>query len=212
MQYPVGVRKHEQGLELIVPEVKNKTFPIDSYEASEAKAREVLEALFSKLADLGELPPEPVSLDSLIKNDTQNAVWLYVEINLEPYLGRSSKLNVTLPNLLRKQIDDAVMSCSEYKDRSQFIQIAALNELSGAKLVPHFNGLIIEQGDIQIFILDKEKLSFRVATKVGGEKVVSIEYMWLSVTLHYKYLQPIEEFAGVTYAEIVERYQAQINS
>lgn len=209
MQYPVGVRKLQQGLELVVPGAKNNTYLVESYDAAQVKAREVLDAWFMELADQGELPPKPMVLDSLIGNHTQNMVWLFVEMNLEPYLGRSSKLNITLPNLLRKQIDDVVLSNFAYKDRSNFLQIAAINELSGATLTPHFDGLIIKQGDIQVFIQNKKDFKFRVATKIGGEKVVSIEYMWLSVTLPYKYLQPIEQYAGVTYAELIERWQAQ---
>ncbi len=83
MQYPVGVRKLQQGLELVVPGAKNNTYLVESYDAAQVKAREILDAWFMELADQGELPPKPMVLDSLIGNHTQNMVWLFVEMNLE---------------------------------------------------------------------------------------------------------------------------------
>ncbi|PAR45108.1 hypothetical protein CGT94_18605 [Vibrio metoecus] len=212
MQYPIGVTKSVEGLKMIIPDITDETFDVETYDSAPEMARKIIDRCFIARADDGELPPDPVSLDSLINNGNREVVWLYVDINTEPYLGRSAKLNVTLPNILRKRIDDVVSSNPTYKDRSHFLQLAASNELSGATLTPHFGGLIIKQGDIEVFIQNKDDFKFRVATKIGGTKVVSISYMWLSVTLHYKYLAQIEEFAGITYAEIIERYKSQQSS
>lgn len=213
MRYPVGVRQLEHGLELFVPNVDNKTQVVDSYETAQSKAMELLDSHFSELADLGRLPPEPMSLDVLINTTTKNIVWLLVEVNLEPYLGRSSKVNVTLPNLLRKQIDDTVSRNFNYKDRSDFIQTAAINELSGAKLIPHYDGLIIKQGDIQIYISNKDEFKFRTSIDLGLKtRSVVIELLWLSIKLPYKYLPQIEEFAGVTLEELKRRWEEKESS
>lgn len=208
MRYPVGVRQLERGLEVFVPGVDNKTQIVESYDEAQIKALELLDIYLGELADLGQLPPEPLSLDLLISNNTKNIVWLLVEINIEPYMGRSSKVNVTLPNLLRKQIDDTVTNNFKYKDRSDFLQTAAINELSGAKLIPHYDGLIITQGDIQVYINNKNDFKFRVSLNLGLKtKSVVIEHFWLSINLPYKYLPQIEEFAGITYEELVAQWR-----
>jgi metal-responsive CopG/Arc/MetJ family transcriptional regulator len=55
-------------------------------------------------------------------------VWALVDIDIEPYMGKASKINVTLPNLLTKKIDDLVQSNPMYKSRSHFLQVAAAHE------------------------------------------------------------------------------------
>jgi len=47
-----------------------------------------------------------------------------IDIDILPYMGKSHKINVTLPELLIKQIDDRVSKSEKYKTRSGFIAIA----------------------------------------------------------------------------------------
>ena len=56
-------------------------------------------------------------------------IWAVVEIDIIPYLGKSQKINVTLPDLLIKQIDDCVTQNKAYKTRSGFLQAAAIHAL-----------------------------------------------------------------------------------
>ena len=55
-----------------------------------------------------------------------------VEVDLEPFMGKASKVNVTLPDLLTHKIDSVVETTNAYKSRSHFLQIAAANELQKA--------------------------------------------------------------------------------
>lgn len=60
-------------------------------------------------------------------------IWAVVDIDLTPYLGKSHKINVTLPDLLVKQIDDFVASHSGDKARSGFLSRVAMAELARAR-------------------------------------------------------------------------------
>jgi predicted RNase H-like HicB family nuclease len=88
------------------------------------------------LAEYGEKVPNAKVLDSHRKNyilenphTFSQAFWAIVSIDITPYLGKSHKINVTLPELLIAQIDDKVSKSADYKTRSGFIASACFAEL-----------------------------------------------------------------------------------
>ena len=88
------------------------------------------------LAEYGEKIPNSKGLDSHRKNyilenphTFSQAFWAIVSIDITPYLGKSHKINVTLPELLIAQIDEKVSKSSDYKTRSGFIASACFAEL-----------------------------------------------------------------------------------
>ncbi|WP_057831314.1 type II toxin-antitoxin system HicB family antitoxin [Colwellia sp. TT2012] len=100
---------------------------------------EVIKAIQSHLAILaeyGEKIPNAQGLEQHRKNyilanphTFVHAFWAIVSIDITPYLGKSHKINVTLPELLIAQIDDKVSKSSDYKTRSGFIASACFAEL-----------------------------------------------------------------------------------
>ena len=91
----------------------------------------------SILAEYGEKIPNADSIEVHRKNfmlenphTFSQAFWAIVNIDVIPYLGKSHKINVTLPELLIAQIDDKVSKSSEYKTRSGFIATACFAELA----------------------------------------------------------------------------------
>ena len=88
------------------------------------------------LAEYGEKVPNAKGLESHRQNYVlenphtfSQAFWAIVSIDITPYLGKSHKINVTLPELLIAQIDDKVSKSSDYKTRSGFIASACITEL-----------------------------------------------------------------------------------
>jgi predicted RNase H-like HicB family nuclease len=88
------------------------------------------------LAEYGEKIPNARSIEVLRKEfELENphtfsqAFWTFIDIDITPYLGKSHKINVTLPELLIKQIDDKVSKSTDYKTRSGFIANACMAEL-----------------------------------------------------------------------------------
>ncbi len=89
------------------------------------------------LAEYGEKVPNAKGLEShrktyMLENPYtfSQAFWAIVSIDITPYLGKSHKINVTLPELLIAQIDDKVSKSSDYKTRSGFIASACFAELA----------------------------------------------------------------------------------
>lgn len=89
------------------------------------------------LAEYGEKIPSGLSLETHRKSfmlehphTFSQAFWAIIKIDITPYLGKSHKINVTLPELLITQIDDRVNKSSDYKTRSGFIASACLAELA----------------------------------------------------------------------------------
>jgi len=58
------------------------------------------------------------------------AFWAIIDIDITAYLGKSHKINVTLPELLIKQVDERVSKSAAYKTRSGFIASACLIQLA----------------------------------------------------------------------------------
>jgi len=88
------------------------------------------------LAEYGEKVPNAKALESHRQNyilenphTFSQAFWAIVSIDITPYLGKSHKINVTLPELLIAQIDDKVSKSADYKTRSGFIASACITEL-----------------------------------------------------------------------------------
>ena len=84
------------------------------------------------LAEYKEPIPSASQLDNLINRTPAdgNILWMLIDIDITPYLGKSHKINVTLPELLISQIDDRVSKSEDYASRSGFIAQACLSELA----------------------------------------------------------------------------------
>lgn len=77
------------------------------------------------------MPPQASSVDDQLEDEQfKGFLWALVDVDIEPYLGGAIKKNVTLPKILLKKIDDRVKENPAYKDRSHFLQVAALHEPS----------------------------------------------------------------------------------
>ncbi|MDE1480620.1 type II toxin-antitoxin system HicB family antitoxin [Xenorhabdus bovienii] len=136
MLYPIAIEigdeNHAYGV--AVPDIPGCFSAGDSMEDAVKNAKEAITGHLELLAEMNQLPPEAKPLDYWIKDEEYTGwAWAVVDIDVEPYLGKSTKFNVTLPDLLSKKIDDQVKaSPSLYKNRSHFLQVAALHELQNS--------------------------------------------------------------------------------
>lgn len=100
-----------------------------------SKLNEAMAAHLSILVEYGEQVPPAKSIEEHLHssdNFSQNsaAIWAILEFDIIPYMGKSHKINVTLPELLIKKIDDRVAKSSLYNSRSGFIAGACIAELA----------------------------------------------------------------------------------
>lgn len=119
-----------------VPDLPGCSVVVETIDLGLEKIREEIKSHLAILAEYGEKIPSGSSIDKQRQNYASanphtyhQAFWAIVEIDISAYLGKSHKINVTLPELLIKQIDEKVSKSSAYKTRSGFIATACLVEL-----------------------------------------------------------------------------------
>ncbi|WP_087019232.1 type II toxin-antitoxin system HicB family antitoxin [Thaumasiovibrio subtropicus] len=136
MLYPIAIEAGDDNTAfgVVFPDAAGCFAAGDSYEDALVQAKEALEFYFETLAEDGEVPPLASSVnDHFDKEEFNGWVWALVDIDLESFLGKSRKYNVSLPTLLRKKIDDAVDEHKHYGGFSQFVQEAIVKELARSK-------------------------------------------------------------------------------
>lgn len=138
MKYAVvfSSEENEALYQVLVPDLPGCSVNVDSIDVGLEKIMQGIKSHLAILAEYGEKIPSALSIDKHRKtyanehpHTHSQAFWAIVDIDITAYLGRSHKINVTLPELLIKQIDDRVSKSSAYKTRSGFIASACLVEL-----------------------------------------------------------------------------------
>ncbi|WP_206485759.1 type II toxin-antitoxin system HicB family antitoxin [Thalassotalea sp. G2M2-11] len=131
MKYPVKIIriKEDNNYQLTVPDLPGCKVSGASIEMVMNAVHHTIADHLQILAEYGESIPHASTIDNLITQQP-NAIWAIVDFDIVPYLGKSHKINVTLPELLIKQIDDRVSKSEQYRTRSGFIATACVAQLS----------------------------------------------------------------------------------
>lgn len=136
MFFPIAIETGDENYAYSVafPSIDGCYSAGDTLDEAIYNAKSALELFFEVMAEDGIIPPIALTLEDASKIDKYKDWKLTViEVDIEPYLGKSAKINVTMPNLLSKKIDEVVQSNPKYKTRSNFLQMATMNELSANK-------------------------------------------------------------------------------
>ena len=136
VNYPLLIVRNnrDQDYQLTVPDIPGCKIVDKTIDALLTRAKGVIADHLSILAEYGESIPHPKPLDLHVINCTdEQPIWAMIDFDISPYLGKSQKINVTLPELLIKRIDDRVSKAEQYKTRSGFIASACLTELTEQK-------------------------------------------------------------------------------
>ncbi|EQB9026156.1 type II toxin-antitoxin system HicB family antitoxin [Vibrio cholerae] len=142
MLYPAAIEcgTEHTSFGVIFPDVKGCFAAGESFEEAFLNAKFALERHFELLAQSGEIPPLASPMDKYIVDpEFKGFLWAIVDLDIEPYLGGAVKKNVTLPKLLLSQIDRTVKRSPDYRDRSHFLQVAALRELERFEAEKHMS-------------------------------------------------------------------------
>ncbi|OKY25811.1 MULTISPECIES: type II toxin-antitoxin system HicB family antitoxin [Thalassotalea] len=133
MNYPVKIqyRTDENNWLLTIPDIQGCTVEGKSISDTLKQADHAIADHLAILAEYGEKIPTASDIENFISTSPMaNIVWAVIDVDIVPYLGKSHKINVTLPELLIKQIDDRVSKSEQYKTRSGFIATACMTELT----------------------------------------------------------------------------------
>ncbi|MCM2131449.1 type II toxin-antitoxin system HicB family antitoxin [Larsenimonas rhizosphaerae] len=132
MLFPIAIERgdDEHAYGVVVPDLPGCISAGDTFEEALANVHEAIEGWLEVQIDYKEPIPRATTIDAHMDNpDFAGWVWAVVDIDMTPYLGKSHKINVTLPDLLIKHIDERVSRQAEYKTRSGFLLQAAMREL-----------------------------------------------------------------------------------
>lgn len=140
--YPVAIELGDEthSFGVMFPDIPGCFSAGDSLDEALVEAKEALEFHLESLAESGELPPAPGSIEQhRHSEDYEDCVWALVQVDPTPYMGKSEKVNVTLPSYLTARIDREAARAGA-KNRSQFLQLAALELLNKQSKGQHLEG------------------------------------------------------------------------
>lgn len=128
MLYPVAVEKgsETEAFGVIVPDIPGCFSAGDTFEEALENVKEAIAGHLEILAEDGEdIPFASEPSKHLSDSEYQGFIWAVVDIDVSRYLGKSEKVNVTLPSRLIRLIDDRVAKDKSFKSRSAFLAAGA---------------------------------------------------------------------------------------
>ena len=132
MLYAIAIDRGDSSFGVRVPDLPGCFSGGDSFQDAVDSAREAIEAHVELLVESGESIPVATNLDEWQSDpEYSDAVWALVEVDVSRLMGKSEKINVTLPSLLIRRIDQFVESHPEYGSRSGFLARVAADSVLG---------------------------------------------------------------------------------
>lgn len=119
MLFPIAIERgdDEHAYGVVVPDLPGCFSAGDSFEEALANVRETIQGWLEVRAEYKESIPRASTIETHMDNpDFTDWIWAVVDIDMTPYLGKSHKINVTLPDLLIKRIDDACFTSHRLQD------------------------------------------------------------------------------------------------
>ena len=130
MKYPVVIH-HDPNTAygVTVPDIPGCFSAGETIDEALENTLEAIGGHLGLLAEEGEVAPAASPIETLqTKPDYVGGVWAYVDIDITPFMGKTEKVNVTLPAFLIRKIDAAV-AAGKGKNRSAFLAESALRAL-----------------------------------------------------------------------------------
>lgn len=133
MQYPIFIHKDENSAYgVIVPDLPGCFSAGDTIEEAIHNSHEAIECHIEGLLLSNEFLPLKKSIDEHLEDpDFENGVLAIVEIDISKISGKTTRINVSLPERFLKQIDEFTQQHGG--NRSGFLVDAAMNYMSEHK-------------------------------------------------------------------------------
>lgn len=142
MLFRVGIETpedNETAYSIIIPALCNDQYTTvsaaDTFEEIVPMAREAAFSMMEEMALSGDL--DIVAIAKANQQDyskdpeyTDFNEWAFIDIDIDGVVGAQKRINISMSDLLISHIDQIVRQGSQYKDRSDFLSKAALNQLS----------------------------------------------------------------------------------
>jgi len=133
MHYPIFIEiptDDKTAFGAIIPDIDGAITAADTIEQLYPAANEVAHIMLEQLSNDNLPIPCPKSVVEHLNNpDLQGMHAGLIDIDIAPYLGKTEKINVTIPAKLIAKID-AYISKHPFKSRSSFLTTAAFEKLN----------------------------------------------------------------------------------
>ncbi len=133
MLYPIAIERGDKDTAhgIIIPDIAGCFSAADDYNEVFDNAVEAITGHLECLAEEGLEIPLPSNIEHYIDNpDYKGMTWAMVAVDVSRYLGKTEKVNVTLPSRLIHLIDAKVASNKQrYKSRSAYLSSLAEKDL-----------------------------------------------------------------------------------
>ena len=133
MRYPIAIEWGDEktATGIVFPDIPGAITAGDTIEEAYEMAVEVAHIKLEEIAKQAQAIPLPSRIEDLKQNsEYEGRGWGLVDIDITPYLGKTEKVNVTLPGVVIRKIDDYV-ALHGLKSRSAFLASVALEKLEG---------------------------------------------------------------------------------
>lgn len=133
MLYPIVIEHGDEqtAFGVIVPDIAGCFSAGDTLDEAMENVREAIAGHLELLAEDGDEIPLAKTVAYHVNNpEYQGMTWAVVDIDVSRYLGKTEKVNVTLPSRLIHLIDEKVASDkARFKSRSAYLASLAEKEL-----------------------------------------------------------------------------------
>lgn len=132
MLYPIAIElgDDKHAYSVVVPDIEGCFSAGDTLEEIMINAQEAIEFHISGLVEDGKAVPHPTSIEAHRNNgDYKDFIFAIIDVDLSHLMGKTEKINITLPSLLIRRIDEFVATHPEYKSRSGFLAKVATDRI-----------------------------------------------------------------------------------
>ncbi|WP_303819637.1 type II toxin-antitoxin system HicB family antitoxin [Actinobacillus minor] len=132
MLYPIAIEQGDEqhAFGVVVPDIAGCFSAGDTLEEAYENAKEAIVTHLELLADEGMEIPTPTSFANHRNNpDYEGFFWGVVDVDISHLMGKSEKINITLPSRLIRYIDEFVAHHPDYKNRSNFLAKVAADRV-----------------------------------------------------------------------------------
>ncbi len=122
MIYTMCIEKVEDGFVASFPDIDGCYTAGETMEELFVKAKEAVSFHIEGMLEDGEDIPKPQAIEVHKQNpEYRDFILSVMDIDLTHLMGKSEKINVTLPSLLIRKIDEYVAHNPDFKNRSNFL-------------------------------------------------------------------------------------------
>ncbi|WP_439239079.1 type II toxin-antitoxin system HicB family antitoxin [Lonepinella sp. BR2919] len=134
MLYPIILQSVSDGYVCAIPDIAGCFSAGDTLEDAFNNAKEAIKGHLALLVQDGEEVPLPTSLANYQSDPDYSGddfIFSMLDVDITHLLGKSEKINITVPRHLLYKIDQFVSTHPEYKNRSSFLSRVAADKVYG---------------------------------------------------------------------------------